>query len=413
MFMIAALGGGTASATATRYDVDPVQFSIDGSQTVAPSDSALAVTSGEKPTGQQIAAYDHEIREPRQLDSYDLKPMTAEVDANGVTLENCRANYPIDNQNFSHYDRFSSCVVFNFGTTIHWSGGDTGIYVTLTAIWTTTNGNRSIHSELMSEFAYTTGPDLPDDFWNTEGTSLAFYCIPASSAPCGQPAAIYHTWGEWTDGLRFSQDYAATGTPGTSDPDNKALYQTGLIADAGTADQVYSPADVVRCDTATYIASAPEGCVFTSRTAVANFQYSRTPDIYVHIETAQDYPGQTKPGNFSLIPGKVEGTPLSRLYPLINDNSARYNRNHAIAVNTCKQYWGDDYTEGNTKDCDEYPFRSTYEGAAYSEINGGSVGYSAMPIDLTQNRRAGADLGVFYNNQRILDNDPFFVGLLP
>jgi hypothetical protein len=74
--------------------------------------------------------------------------------------------------------------------------------------------------------------------------------------------------------------------------------------------------------------------------------------------------------------------------------------------------------------CDEYPFRSTYEGAYtgggtartqpgcyYVVLNPstGSSGYSICSVDAQQNSAAGSDLGGFYARDRVIEQDPFMV----
>lgn len=87
--------------------------------------------------------------------------------------------------------------------------------------------------------------------------------------------------------------------------------------------------------------------------------------------------------------------------------------------------------------CDEYPFRSTYEGAARSEEAGGRArthigdpksavlpfacrvrfvpvgvtgpGWSVCWVRARDNSRAGADTGAFYRTQRVIDREPFVV----
>jgi hypothetical protein len=78
------------------------------------------------------------------------------------------------------------------------------------------------------------------------------------------------------------------------------------------------------------------------------------------------------------------------------------------------------------RSCDEYPFASTNEGAArYGPDDGrtffdcsrpdlpeavtGAGGWSACMINEVDNSTAGADLGVFYEDNRVIDGDEFFV----
>lgn len=78
--------------------------------------------------------------------------------------------------------------------------------------------------------------------------------------------------------------------------------------------------------------------------------------------------------------------------------------------------------------CDEYPFRSTYQGASTSGATlarsfpgcrmpdpqrTGSTGWSRCFIPTTQNSSAGGLLSAFYSNERMLDGDLYQVGYLP
>ena len=77
--------------------------------------------------------------------------------------------------------------------------------------------------------------------------------------------------------------------------------------------------------------------------------------------------------------------------------------------------------------CDEYPFRSSRQGASTGGGPGrtipgcqvplpsgtGPIGYSACMIDDTENSEGGSALGSFYIDQRILDNDAYYVWIKP
>lgn len=55
--------------------------------------------------------------------------------------------------------------------------------------------------------------------------------------------------------------------------------------------------------------------------------------------------------------------------------------------------------------CDEYPFASTYEGAAY--VGRARVGVGHVP--LSHNTNAGSQLGAFYQADRVIDGDAYYV----
>ncbi|MGW6455110.1 NucA/NucB deoxyribonuclease domain-containing protein [Streptomyces sp. NPDC055078] len=120
-----------------------------------------------------------------------------------------------------------------------------------------------------------------------------------------------------------------------------------------------------------------------------------------HIKTAFKNPSSTKPVNADKdIPGATPERALTRLF----HNKKRSARNRAAAVRTCIQYWGKDYAKGG-KECDEFPFASTYQGAAQKkdEPSAPANNFSALPIPKTENAAGGTMLALFYDQERILD----------
>lgn len=128
-----------------------------------------------------------------------------------------------------------------------------------------------------------------------------------------------------------------------------------------------------------------------------------------HIKKAFTKPKTTQPPNGDKrIPGQNVDTPLHRLYL----DAKRRKDNRSRAVSNCRRYFGADYTKGG-KDCDEYPFATTYEGAAQAEYDPHSekLNFSVLPVDATQNQDAGRILGHFLTKNRIIDgpDDGFLV----
>lgn len=81
-----------------------------------------------------------------------------------------------------------------------------------------------------------------------------------------------------------------------------------------------------------------------------------------HIKTAFTKPGDTKPEMAAKkAPDQTAGEPLYRLV-----DKTRKDENRKEAVKQCRRYWGANYSWGGTRECDEYPFATTYEGAARS-----------------------------------------------
>lgn len=137
----------------------------------------------------------------------------------------------------------------------------------------------------------------------------------------------------------------------------------------------------------------------------------------IHIDDALHHPERTFPAFIGKnVPG--ENRPLHRLM----GSAADRNRDEARKV--CVDVWGPQYSEGGLE-CDEYPFRATYEGAAYSTsgitcdnptatqpANWRKWNGSARPIDGPQNGAGGSALSAFYRTNRMLDCDAFYVKIV-
>ncbi|MFI0715801.1 hypothetical protein ACH4SK_35315 [Streptomyces inhibens] len=87
---------------------------------------------------------------------------------------------------------------------------------------------------------------------------------------------------------------------------------------------------------------------------------------------------------------------------------SRYRANRRAAVSMCVTYWGRNYATSDPagpRECDEYPFASTYEGAAQSskEPSAPKNNFSALPIPKPQNGAGGTILALFHDKNRILD----------
>ncbi|MGP3927222.1 NucA/NucB deoxyribonuclease domain-containing protein [Streptomyces sp. 8N616] len=159
-----------------------------------------------------------------------------------------------------------------------------------------------------------------------------------------------------------------------------------------------------RCDSATYIPSAAKGCVFDLTTELWYDLAVNNPEVDAtakHIDDAQYRPEMTFPSwTGKTVPGAItSGETLNRVY---HDQALR-DANRRKAVSTCKTYYGADYATYG-QDCDEYPFSSTLQGAA-----SGNDRYSARALPSADNQKAGSLLSQWYSNQRIIDNDPFYV----
>jgi hypothetical protein len=208
---------------------------------------------------------------------------------------------------------------------------------------------------------------------------------------------------------------------------------TNAIGKPGyTLGYVYIHGAPVRCDND--VPGLSVGCVHPEHPPTFDL-YSLTepggfPELARHIKSAQD----------SGLPGAPGGSPLHR-----TNSELLRNRNNSRA---CPPGTNPGWQRPLGKDCDEYPFQSTYEGAwakgqfvtdTSPEPPGpwpgrtfnfcdsiplpiwtpgvdppSSLGFSSCFIDSSVNQAGGNALRVwFYQPERVLDRDAFFVEVRP
>jgi hypothetical protein len=132
-----------------------------------------------------------------------------------------------------------------------------------------------------------------------------------------------------------------------------------------------------------------------------------------HIKTAFTKPADTKPYmSAKRVPGQTPDQPLHRTV-----NKTRKDDNRKAAVKQCERYWGANYTHGGTRECDEYPFATTCEGAAEHDYDADAQKFniSVKPIAEEDNGAGGNLLISFYAKNRIIDGmeDGFIVKIVP
>ncbi len=177
-----------------------------------------------------------------------------------------------------------------------------------------------------------------------------------------------------------------------------------------------------RWDAASYLANSTGGGT-PAKKGAATFSYVTPLTLSAkqgaeeraeaaHIRQAFLTPLDTKPYmSAKKVPGQTAKEPLHRTV-----SASRIDMNRAAAVKQCKRYWGADYTQGGTLECDEYPFASTYEGAAEPEFDSDAkkFNFSAKPIAKDDNRAGGSILKSYYAKNRIIDgmDDGFIVKIV-
>lgn len=177
-----------------------------------------------------------------------------------------------------------------------------------------------------------------------------------------------------------------------------------------------------RWDAASYLANStgggnPDRKGAATFSYVPTMTYSAKPGaeeraVAQHIKTAFTAPEDTKPYmSAKKVPGQAASDPLHRTV-----NKARKEANRKAAVKQCKRYWGANYSHGSTRECDEYPFATTYEGAAEHDFDEDAkkFNFSVRPIPKDDNGAGGNILTSFYAKNRIVDgmDDGFIVKIV-
>ncbi|MCK8438545.1 hypothetical protein G3I77_37825 [Streptomyces sp. D2-8] len=152
---------------------------------------------------------------------------------------------------------------------------------------------------------------------------------------------------------------------------------------AGPTNELSLPTPPVRCDNAVP-GTSKAGCVMPYIPELVYAKNGPYPELARHIEYAQD----TKN-----LPGK-HGT--TRYLTRLTDKEKKKANNRKACPPSLERPPG--------KQCDEYPFQSTWQGAAT-----GSGDFSRRMIDKDQNRLGGGTLKNFYLFNRILEKDRFLV----
>lgn len=167
------------------------------------------------------------------------------------------------------------------------------------------------------------------------------------------------------------------------------------------------PKEKVRADSADYLFVFPpggqppfwpkEGAIFANVTPTFYYDvndpyFSVMKEAFQHHKDALTAPG-------SIVPGLRPKPPLTRLYSKYDPE--QYAANTRAKDQACAKLTkpGDDY------ECDEFPFASTYEGAA-----SGAGKFSVRYIPRSANNSHGRWLAAWYAYDRILHKDPFYIG---
>jgi PKD domain len=367
-----------------------------------------------------------QIASPAEIPSVSEEPsgdVVTQADYDYYTIESCRNEFSDRNEGLKYKNHFASCMVA-WGRYAHVECGQSGCGITgvtgfrFTQIGFGSRTSQTMRFESALDEWHSTGFVDDSDTFTFRYTCIDFQdqdeCLSTNPDP------FTRTIGEWkSNGTLPSVELDTSGSVGGGDlvhrDADRVNYHQLKTFSWGEAPGIHELTVPFRCDAAPYLGSG--GCIFHNVDAV-HFVSIRPEDRVweqaLHILEAQTVPELTRPGILGkTIPGRHESgvPPLTRLYSGYDDNgqSAANNR---TARATCVEHWGPHYARGpdGPRQCDEYPYASTFEGAYRSVLFPDMpYSYSAKPIDKDHNERAGRELGTYYQQDHILHGDTFYV----
>ncbi|MFJ8313984.1 MULTISPECIES: hypothetical protein [unclassified Streptomyces] len=180
-------------------------------------------------------------------------------------------------------------------------------------------------------------------------------------------------------------------------------FDVSIVGEWGASIKFSEP---LRCDRAFYQPGSG-GCVWNNTRLVWYVDYKDFPQYAKHLFDATEHPTATQPfGSFPgvRIPGALDTKPtpkpLTRLQKSADGNTSLtyYKENERIRTNACRKLG---HTAG--QECDEFPLRTTYEGANYSTLYPADTWkYSVRYIDGDDNWLAGLDWASWLARRRVL-----------
>jgi len=247
---------------------------------------------------------------------------------------------------------------------------------------------------------------LPTSFTGTGNQSYVSSAVPACKGSCKLGSNGPSITGrKLTPKSEISTEsfYTWTGTKARTDQTMNWKITFAHPTATGTPSVDAAPGINYRCDREA--ANAKAGCVVKQSSMQIVYAKTGWPNFGRHVSLAQG----------SGLPGASK--PLTRLDA---NQSSTANRNKACPSNLPRP---------SGKDCDEYPFASTKQGAALNGGTGrtfancgindkrytigakGATGFSACMIPSKENQDAGSQMGVFFGKYHVLSGDNFYVAI--
>jgi hypothetical protein len=173
----------------------------------------------------------------------------------------------------------------------------------------------------------------------------------------------------------------------------------------------------IRCDLAKYLGrKKPGGCIGNDLvgTFVLDYKSRKHGESARFIWKSMFRLSQIDSNKASkYVPGGAYRQPVTgRWETLARAYWGKKRKDRTNAQRECVRLYGRDYAAGG-KQCDEYPFAATYEGAHSVPLSGAPrATFAVLLVTASQNEAAGTRLAVYYNRDHILDGDRFYVSII-
>lgn len=181
-------------------------------------------------------------------------------------------------------------------------------------------------------------------------------------------------------------------------------------------------APYLRCDQGLLPGNSSAGCVYSDAAAVRVVDSAKYPEIAAHIReamagTSPGMSGGAPGGGFAVLEGTRAVAAVGTQSPLFRLQPSEVKANRAAACGGAPSSVISTYPNASAScagsvsgspvtgcSCDEYPFASTWNGAAYSPSY-----TSSKFVQHSENQGDGSAHGGFYTKERVLPGEAFWV----
>ncbi|GHH32518.1 NucA/NucB deoxyribonuclease domain-containing protein [Lentzea cavernae] len=432
VFLVSATGGVVPASA--QPDVTPEVTQQGQPQYGAPGAKNQRITSPEQlaqlRSADKLAALTPEQRKSKALEKryiyradgakYGGEALAA-ASMDVVTFDECKAKYFSGyREEYWHKNRYSLCRVESLSVVYYQPLGNRvgQTNFTIVMIGNSRPGQRGIDFKVHMIYEGFSGTTFPNEVF----LSFSAYCYftePDRRSTCTQ-GAVRKTVAQWmTPGVNegtVALDTTTTGVPATDKyrSENRGQFEYGpeyVVDGPYGGNRLDLPPNFFRCDEATYVFGSK--CVFdhvTSNLHLDNSDNEINQSTQLIRDAQTDINGKTYPGNSPRnAPGTVTNGPLYRLFKDYDTNNKIVGSRKKVG-RACKRYTTRAQYPISGKQCDEYPYATTYQNSSFWPTGQGP--WAVRVIDATHNGKAGNKYGAWLGDDHILDGDPFFVTIV-